>query len=182
MFYCGSIYSSIAIGCAYSTGTPRALLPAGMTELLRIANNGGHASEVTKTAAEVLCSLDSESFFKGGPSSNPHAAPFSIPSSTAASTANGTASSADGVWPRVHALNSLRMAFLDRTLAIDCSGFFADGIQAAISALAAQHWEIRNAASMCFVALMTRVLGFMNVQSKLACAKRMPTGAEFFIR
>lgn len=30
-------------------------------------------------------------------------------------------------WPRVHALNTLRLAFGDKTLANDASGFFAQG-------------------------------------------------------
>ena len=31
-------------------------------------------------------------------------------------------------WPRVHALNTMRMAFSDKTLANDASGFFAQGM------------------------------------------------------
>lgn len=31
-------------------------------------------------------------------------------------------------WPRVHAINTLRLAFSDKTLANDASGFFAQGM------------------------------------------------------
>ena len=34
----------------------------------------------------------------------------------------------DQPWPRVHALNTLRLAFGDKTLASDASGFFAQGV------------------------------------------------------
>lgn len=38
-----------------------------------------------------------------------------------------TASSFEEPWPRVHAFNVLRLAFNDKNLAVDSSGFFAEG-------------------------------------------------------
>lgn len=176
------------------TGTPRALLPAGMAELLRIANGGTVPADVGGRAAtnvlQRLAASGGAAVASASGAAASSAATTSLHTADAAAVAAAGGAGSDaaasasptGFWPRVHAFNCLRMAFLDRTLATDASGFFAEGIQAAISALAAPQWEVRNAASLCFVALLTRVLGFMNVQTKAACCKRMPTGAEFFVR
>lgn len=53
--------------------------------------------------------------------------------------------------------------------------------QAAVEAAASPHWEIRNAASLCFVALVHRMLGFKNVIQK-DVARHAVTASEFFHR
>jgi hypothetical protein len=64
------------------------------------------------------------------------------------------------------------------------AGFYAAGVEVSIRALAAAYWEVRNGASLTFVALMTRVLGFKNASrdSKDAPCKRAVTGLDFFLR
>ncbi|KAL0046958.1 hypothetical protein WJX82_002976, partial [Trebouxia sp. C0006] len=84
-------------------------------------------------------------------------------------------------WARVHAINTLRLTFSDRNLANDVSGFFADGLQVAIIAMGGSAWEVRNAASLIFTALLIRMLGFRNLV-KGESARRAITGAEFFNR
>ncbi|KAK9830510.1 hypothetical protein WJX72_012147 [[Myrmecia] bisecta] len=84
-------------------------------------------------------------------------------------------------WPRVHAFNVLRMAFNDKNLAMDSSGFFAEGLKTAILGMSAPAWEVRNAASQLYTALVVRTLGFKNV-TKGSTLRRTITGAEFFYR
>ncbi|KAK9862251.1 hypothetical protein WJX84_009332 [Apatococcus fuscideae] len=84
-------------------------------------------------------------------------------------------------WACVHALNCLRMAFNHSDLALDSSGFFAQGMQTAILGMAAPAWEIRNSASLMYAALIVRMLGFRNVQ-KGEVPRRAVTAAEFFHR
>ncbi|KAL0033537.1 hypothetical protein WJX79_002523 [Trebouxia sp. C0005] len=84
-------------------------------------------------------------------------------------------------WARVHAINTLRLTFSDRNLANDVSGFFAEGLQVAIVAMGGGAWEVRNAASLIFTALLIRMLGFRNLV-KGESARRAITGAEFFNR
>ena len=64
---------------------------------------------------------------------------------------------------RVHAFNILRVAFHDGSLAADMSAFCSSGIIAALAAASQPHWEVRNAASLCFVALLHRMLGLRNL-------------------
>ncbi|KAL4419934.1 hypothetical protein ABPG75_007032 [Micractinium tetrahymenae] len=86
-------------------------------------------------------------------------------------------------WPRVHAINCMRAAFQDAYLAVDTSAYLAPGMQAAIRGMAAPQWEVRNAASLLFTALLVRVLGFRNHAGKgTVAAKRAPTAADFFAR
>ncbi|BDA45482.1 probable thyroid adenoma-associated protein homolog [Coccomyxa sp. Obi] len=94
-------------------------------------------------------------------------------------TANDTSLSEP--WPRVHAFNVLRLAFNDKNLSTDSSGFFAEGIAAAIGGMSASEWEIRNSASLTFTSLVVRTVGFKNVL-KGEAPKRAITGAEFFHR
>jgi hypothetical protein len=95
------------------------------------------------------------------------------------------ASSKDGkldtCFPRVHAFNMLWKAFNDSDLATDTSGFFADGMKLAIIGFGDAHWEVRNAASQMFTALVIRMVGFRNVLTRQA-ARRPITSKEFFDR
>ncbi|KAF6263138.1 putative death-receptor fusion protein-domain-containing protein [Scenedesmus sp. NREL 46B-D3] len=74
-------------------------------------------------------------------------------------------------WPRVHAFNCLRCVFNDAALAMDTSGFHAAGVAAAIRGMAADAWEVRNAAALTFTALVMRVVGFKNAGNKQLQAK-----------
>ncbi|KAG1680341.1 hypothetical protein FOA52_015431 [Chlamydomonas sp. UWO 241] len=90
-------------------------------------------------------------------------------------------------WAAVHAFNCLRYTFNDAALAVDTSGFFAEGIQVCIGALGNRWWEVRNAATLCFTALVIRVVGFKNTGGGTTtgageAGKRAITGAEFFQR
>ena len=83
-------------------------------------------------------------------------------------------------WPRVHAFNCLRMAFSDNEISNDTSKFYASGIQVSIQGLRASEWEIRNAATLCYTALLVRIIGFANLSSQEKVGKCPPTAREFF--
>lgn len=84
---------------------PQALLPPGMTELLRLAAEGG---------------------------------------------AEGA-----GPWPRVHAFNTLRLAFIERILAVSATAFVADGACPMLAprwcvwTLACSFWNFRSRLAYC---------------------------------
>jgi len=82
-----------------------------------------------------------------------------------------------GPWPRVHALNTLRRAFTERALAPGAAAYAADGVRAAVRGAAAPDWEVRNAANLCFAALVTRAVGYSNAHRGEAVS-----GGEFFHR
>jgi len=86
-----------------------------------------------------------------------------------------------GPWPRVHALNTLRRAFTERALAPGAAAYAADGVRAAVRGAAAPDWEVRNAANLCFAALVTRAVGYSNAHRGEAPRKAV-SGGEFFHR
>jgi len=86
-----------------------------------------------------------------------------------------------GPWPRVHALNTLRRAFTERALAPGAAAFAADGVRAAVRGAAAPDWEVRNAANLCFAALVTRAVGYSNAHRGEPPRKAV-SGSEFFHR
>eukprot|EP00803_Ostreobium_quekettii_P011097 evm.model.scf_1034.1 EVM.evm.TU.scf_1034.1 scf_1034:15678-35493(-) len=81
-------------------------------------------------------------------------------------------------WRKIHSLNCLRHAFNDKSLSVDASAFVASGVQTCIEALFDMRWGVRNAASLCFTALHSRMLGCKN---SIASAKPL-TIIEFFGR
>jgi len=87
----------------------------------------------------------------------------------------------DLAWPRAHAFNTLRFMFQAQSLAVHASGHQARTVATAVDALSAQHWEVRNAAGLCFVAVSSRMVGYRNVP-KGPSARRAVTGDEFFSR
>ncbi|KAJ3677358.1 hypothetical protein LUZ60_003082 [Juncus effusus] len=87
----------------------------------------------------------------------------------------------EGVVPAVHAFNSMRAAFNDANLAADTSGFCAEAIIVCIKSFLSPYWEVRNAATLAYTALLRRMVGFLNVQ-KRESARRSLTGLEFFHR
>ncbi|GAB4815827.1 hypothetical protein N2152v2_002873 [Parachlorella kessleri] len=83
-------------------------------------------------------------------------------------------------WPRVHALNVLRVAFSNAALATDTSAYYAKGLEASLLAMAAPQWEVRNGATLCYTSLLVRMLGFRNAASQDRAAKRAMSVADFF--
>lgn len=84
-------------------------------------------------------------------------------------------------WPRAHAFNSLTHVFNDKALAADSQAFFAEGICGCITGLSDNHWEVRNAAALCFTSLTTRMVGYKNVALSGSSRKSI-TAHEFFAR
>ncbi|KAJ3705719.1 hypothetical protein LUZ61_009424 [Rhynchospora tenuis] len=87
----------------------------------------------------------------------------------------------EGVIPTVHAFNVLRAAFNDANLATDTSGFSAEAMILSIRSFSSPYWEVRNAATLAYTALLRRMVGFLNVH-KRESARRSLTGLEFFHR
>ncbi|RDD43254.1 Thyroid adenoma-associated protein-like protein [Trichoplax sp. H2] len=82
---------------------------------------------------------------------------------------------------RIHAFNIMRSIYRDTHFGDDVHVFVPDGVQAAIKGMAANNWQIRNAATLLFSALMNRIFGVKkdrDEQSKKNCM----TGREFFSR
>jgi len=52
-----------------------------------------------------------------------------------------------GCWPQVHALNCLRGAFTESSIAVDVSGCVASGAETAILGMASPHWQVRLVAA-----------------------------------
>ncbi|EDV24139.1 uncharacterized protein TRIADDRAFT_26169 [Trichoplax adhaerens] len=81
----------------------------------------------------------------------------------------------------IHAFNIMRSIYRDTHFGDDVHVFVPDGVQAAIKGMAANNWQIRNAATLLFSALMNRIFGVKkdrDEQSKKNCM----TGREFFSR
>jgi thyroid adenoma-associated protein len=87
----------------------------------------------------------------------------------------------EGVIPTVHAFNVMRAAFNDANLAADTSGFSAEAMIVSIRSFSSPYWEVRNAATLSYTALLRRMVGFLNVH-KRESARRSLTGLEFFHR
>ena len=83
-------------------------------------------------------------------------------------------------WPRVHAFNCLRMAFLDTEITHETSKFYSQGVIISIGGLTAREWEVRNAAMLCYTALLMRMMGFANLSSQNKTGKWTPTASDFF--
>eukprot|EP00887_Chlorella_sp_A99_P000062 scaffold16.g62.t1 len=130
----------------------RRLLAAGMHALLAVARGGG-AADAGDAAA--------------------------LPCDGAGADAPGAAGG--DPWPRVHAFNCLRMAFQSAVLAVDVSAYVAPGVEACILGLAAPQWEVRNAAMLCYTALLVRTLGFRNL-AHVKDARKGLSAADFFHR
>ncbi|GJP51779.1 hypothetical protein CLOM_g10921 [Closterium sp. NIES-68] len=116
-----------------------------------------------------------------------------LPAAPAAPAVLSLKAREEGVVAAVHAFNVLRLAFHDTHLATDTSAFCAPGLQAAVAAARSPHWEVRNAAGLCLVALLHRMLGFKNVaragrpwgREAVVCrqtARQSMTAFEFFHR
>lgn len=54
------------------------------------------------------------------------------------------------------------------------------GLELSMLGLAAPQWEVRNAATLCYTALVTRVCGFNNLDSReVSCVKAMTAEGLF---
>lgn len=90
--------------------------------------------------------------------------------------------SVDSLWPKVHALNVLRLVFSDNRLS-GLDQFNGVSFQVILQSLSDPRWEIRNSAALCFTALVSKVMGFANVgrENHLDLwPQRSPTALEFF--
>lgn len=73
------------------------------------------------------------------------------------------------------------MAFNEKRLAVDTSAYQASSLASAIASQASPAWEIRNASSQWFAALLLRTLAIRN-NAQPGDAKRTTTGPDFFAR
>lgn len=82
---------------------------------------------------------------------------------------------------RVHCFNCMKLIFEDKVLSNDSFPFLANGCIQCIESFSDESWEVRNAVSLCFIALITRMVGFKNVI--VTGSSQKPISAhEFFIR
>jgi hypothetical protein len=87
-----------------------------------------------------------------------------------------------GQWPRIHAFNALRGAFLDISMAAETLHYSSEGMQTVLNGLAAE-WEVRNAASLAFSALLIRIMGFANViDSHTTSLLKAMTADDMFLK
>jgi len=82
---------------------------------------------------------------------------------------------------RVHSLNILRTLYRDSKLGDLVSTFVEQGIKVAISGFKASNWAERNAATLLFSALMTRIFGVKREKDTIS-SKNCLTGKVFFQR
>ncbi|KAH6923738.1 hypothetical protein HPB50_005805 [Hyalomma asiaticum] len=85
------------------------------------------------------------------------------------------------VEPKVHAMNVLRALFREARLGDAVMPYAADGIQVAIIGFGSKIWAVRNAATLLFSTLMTRIFG-VNRSREETQRKNCLTGHVFFLR
>lgn len=86
-------------------------------------------------------------------------------------------------WPCVHAFNALRLIFLDKSLALETVQVCSEAFIACIKAMADARWEVRNAATLCYAALLIRITGFANVLHRSSApGRKLITASDLFIR
>jgi len=84
---------------------------------------------------------------------------------------------------RVHACNILRALFRDTRLGESVSGYVESGMKVSINGFEASNWAERNAATILFSALMTRIFGVKREKdSSELSMKNCLTGKVFFQR
>lgn len=84
-------------------------------------------------------------------------------------------------WTRIHAFHMLRHIFNDKTLATDAAGYLSTGLELSLKAMSDETWEVRNAASLCFATLGTRMVGYKNSIGRGSNQKSI-SAFEFFFR
>ena len=89
--------------------------------------------------------------------------------------------------PRVHAFNVVRVIFADRDLSVETTAHAARGVEVCIRAFSSPAWETRNAATLAFASLLTKVCGYMNTSPRRirdghAASRREVSVVEFFQR
>nr|XP_020479792.1 thyroid adenoma-associated protein isoform X2 [Monopterus albus] len=83
--------------------------------------------------------------------------------------------------PQVHALNILRALYRDTRLGENIIPFVSDGVQAAVLGFTSPVWAVRNASTLLFSTLITRIFGVKKGKDEHSKKNRM-TGREFFTR
>jgi len=89
--------------------------------------------------------------------------------------------------PRVHAFNVIRVIFADRDLSVETTAHAARGLEVCIRAFSSPAWETRNAATLAFASLLTKVCGCMNISPRrirdsYVSSRREVSVVEFFQR
>ncbi|KAL3183722.1 hypothetical protein MRX96_033802 [Rhipicephalus microplus] len=85
------------------------------------------------------------------------------------------------VEPKVHAMNVLRALFREARLGDAVMPYAGDGIQVAVIGFESKIWSVRNAATLLFSTLMTRIFG-VNRSREETQRKNCLTGHVFFLR
>ena len=83
--------------------------------------------------------------------------------------------------PQVHALNVLRALVRDARLAADVTPHVCDVMRAAISAYSSAYWGVRNAGTLLFSAMVTRVFGVKRGKD-MTSRRNYVTARAFFMR
>jgi hypothetical protein len=84
---------------------------------------------------------------------------------------------------RVHAMNILRALFRDTRLGDCVTGYVERGVKASITGFKASNWAERNAATLLFSALITRIFGVKREKdADELSVKNCLTGKVFFLR
>ncbi|UYV78810.1 hypothetical protein LAZ67_16002856 [Cordylochernes scorpioides] len=81
---------------------------------------------------------------------------------------------------RVHALNILRALYKNSHLGSRIRPYVADGIKAALIGFQELSWDVRNAATLLFSCLMTRIFGVNRSRNQDCHRKNRLTGRVFF--
>ncbi|XP_013401424.1 thyroid adenoma-associated protein homolog [Lingula anatina] len=82
---------------------------------------------------------------------------------------------------QVHSLNILRALFRDSRLGEAVAPYVADGLQAGIAGFNSPYWAVRNASTLLFSAMMTRIFGVKRSKEDMS-KKNCMTGRVFFHR
>ena len=93
----------------------------------------------------------------------------------------GTARNPGETESRLHCLNILRALFRDAKLGENITSFVEDGVKVAVTGFKSSSWAERNASTLLFSALMTRVFGVKREKTSLS-SKNCLTGKIFFQR
>ncbi|KAH9296258.1 hypothetical protein KI387_039846, partial [Taxus chinensis] len=173
----------IALFLAEPEGTPKKLLPSAMRWLINLAKSILSRSDNLHENLVSNCDslrLDGEN--KSWSTESEPSLFFLGTRHVEAEISQSFSKQRDeGVVPTVHAFNVLKVAFHDKNLSTDTSGFCAEALIITICSFSSHYWEVRNSATLAFTALVHRMIGFLN-EHKRESARHAMTGFEFFHR
>ncbi|XP_057828205.2 uncharacterized protein LOC131039444 isoform X2 [Cryptomeria japonica] len=173
----------IAFFLSEPEGTPKKLLPSAMRWLIDLAKS--FLSKSGNLCRSCVSNCDPPRLDEEDKSWSTESVPLlpqpDIRHMVAEESQNFSKQRDEGVVPTVHAFNALKVAFHDKNLSTDTSGFCAEVLIIAICSFSSHYWEVRNSATLAFTALVHRMIGFLN-DHKQESARRAMTGFEFFHR